>query len=63
MRRRNGHREFDCVAKPSDYGDMSKLELVISVGILKALGTENFLTDKQVAQCEDEIRKNFRTQK
>lgn len=62
MRRRNEHREFVCVAKPSNLNEQQKqIELAVALAILKSLESRKKITAEQNAQCEVKIREMYKS--
>ena len=64
MRRRNEHREFDCVAKPSNLNvQQEEMEIALALAIIKSLAFDSKvqMTAEQLAQCERELRARYKT--
>lgn len=64
MKRIDGHREFDCVTKPSDLNVQQEgIETALAVAIIKSLVFNNKvqMTAEQLARCERELRARYKT--
>lgn len=64
MRRIDGHREFECVAKPSDLNvQQEEIEIAIALAIIKSLAFDSKvqMTAEQLARCERELRARYKT--